>query len=238
MAAQKSIKVTYEALRKYPESLLTRLSLEQRLALEIAAKNPYLATMINNGDESLYQSIIREDDSISGKRSDSKTDIDKGLVIKTPKYWRLKEFSSKTQINLSVIDNQEYYLNKQIEEPKLYFTNDEIVIDKYVCKYAYSINPKSNDTIKYWYTSQIPIDDCPSNVSGFPGIVLKMETKNSLEYATKIEFFAEKLVIDRPKKSYQITTQEEINKLIFEAKKPKNYVDQEGKTITTETIRP
>ena len=70
---------------------------------------------------------------------------------------------------------------------------------------------------------------------GLPGVVLKMESKYSLEYATKVEFFKEKMVINRPKESYNLIREEEIKKLELEAQKPKSYIDSEGKKHTSGT---
>lgn len=235
--AQQSVRITYESVRLYPDSFLNTLSESQKMSLKESQKNPYIATLTNNGDESLYSSIVKENYTINGKDTGSEYNVDKGITLVTPKYWRLTNFKEKNIIYYVIINDKEYYYKKQIVEPQLYFTDKTLYVDKYLCHNAYRLNPKNNDTIKYWYTKEIPIDDGPSSILGLPGMVLKTESKNSLEYATKVEFFKEKLVIERPKESYNLTPPEEIKKLELEAKKPKSYIDSEGRKHTSETIK-
>lgn len=234
--AQQSIRISYESKTIYPDSFLRTLSESQRAAFDEAQKRPFYATLTNNGEESLYMSVNRKKDEVlPGKDTGNEYDIDKGTILKTPKYWRLTNFKEKNIIYFSIIDGKEYYNNKKIVEPQLYFTDKTLYIDNYLCNNVYRVNPKNNDTIKYWYTKEIPIDDGPSSILGLPGMVLKIESKNSLEYATKVEFFKEKLLIDRPKESYNLTPPEEIKKLELEARKPKSYIDSDGKKHTSGT---
>jgi GLPGLI family protein len=234
--AQQSVRITYESKTIYPDSYLRTFSESQKAAFDEAQKRPFYATLTNNGEESLYMSVNRKKDEVlQGKDTGNEYDIDKGIILKTPKYWRLKNYKEKNIIYLSIIDEKEYYYKKQIVEPQLYFTDKTLNVDKYLCNNAYRVNLKNNDTIKYWYTKEIPIDDGPNTFVGLPGMVLKIESKNSLEYATKIEFFKEKIVIDRPKESYNLTPLEEINKLVLEAEKPKSYIDSDGKKHTSGT---
>ena len=236
--AQQSVRITYESKTIYPDSFLRTLSESQKAAFDEAQKRPFYATVTNNGEESLYMSIDRKKDEVlQGKDTGNEYDIDKGVILKTQKYWRLKNFKEKNIIYLSIIDEKEYYYKKQIVEPQLYFTDKTLYVDNYLCNNAYRLNPKNNDTIKYWYTKEIPIDDGPSSPLGLPGMVLKMESKYSLEYATKVEFFKEKIVIDRPKESYNLTPPEEIKKLELEARKPQSYIDSEGRKHSSETIK-
>jgi GLPGLI family protein len=235
--AQQSVRVTYESVRLFPNSFLNSLSESQRTSLKESQKKPYVATLTNVGDESLYMSFEKKNDTIAGKDTGSKENVDKGIIMKGQKFWRLKNFKDKTQVGLVNIDNNDYYIKKQIEEPKIYFTNKDLQIGKYLCKYAYSINEKQNDTIKYWYTDEIPIDDGPKNVIGFPGLVLKIETKNSMEYAVKVEFFKEKIIFDKPKNFNKTITQDEYLKLKNEAEKPKTFFNAEGNKNTIETIK-
>ena len=236
ISAQQSIRITYESKIIYPDSFLRTFSESQKAAFDEAQKRPFYATLTNNGEESLYMSVnIKKDEVLPGKDTGNEYDIDKGTILKTPKYWRLTNFKEKNIIYFSIIDGKEYYNNKKIVEPQLYFTDKTLYIDNYLCNNVYRVNPKNNDTIKYWYTKEIPIDDGPSSILGLPGMVLKIESKNSLEYATKVEFFKEKLLIDRPKESYNLTPTEEIKKLELEARKPKSYIDSDGKKHTSGT---
>ena len=236
--AQQSVRITYESKIIYPDSFLRTFSESQKGAFEEAQKRPFYATVTNNGEESLYMSVNRKKDEVlQGKDTGNEYDIDRGTILKTPKYWRLKNFKEKNIIYNTNINDKEYYYKKQIVEPQLYFTDKTLYVDKYLCNNAYRLNPKNNDTIKYWYTKEIPIDDGAGNIIGLPGMVLKMESKYSLEYATKVEFFKEKIVIDRPKESYNLTPPEEIKKLELEAEKPKSYIDSEGKKHNSETIK-
>lgn len=236
ISAQQSIRITYESKIIYPDSYLRTFSESQKAAFDEAQKRPYYATVTNNGEESLYMSVNRKkDEVIPGKDTGNEYDIDKGNILKTPKRWRLTNFKEKNIIYNVIIDDKEYYFKKQIVEPQLIFTDKTLFVDKYLCNNAYRVNPKNNDTIKYWYTKEIPIDDGPSSILGLPGLVLKMESKSFLEYATKVEFFKEKLVIDRPKESYNLTPPEEIKKLEMEARKPKSYIDSEGRKHTSGT---
>lgn len=238
ISAQQSVRITYESKKIYPDSFLQNLSGSQKVAFEEAQKRPFYATLTNNGDESLYRSINRKKDEVlPGKDTGNEYAKDEGILMQTPNFWRLKNFKEKKNISLVNINDKEYYFKKQIEEPQLYFTNKTLNVDKYLCHYAYRLNPKNNDTIKYWYTKEIPIDDGPSNLIGLPGMVLKMESKNSIEYATKVEFFKEKIEIDRPRQSYKILSQEEYDKLVMEAIKPKTYIDSQGRKVTSEILK-
>lgn len=236
--AQQSVRITYESKRIYPDSFLRTFSESQKIAFDEAQKRPYYATLTNNGEESLYMSVDRKNDEVlPGTNTMYNHEKDGEIILHTPKYWRLKNFKEKNIIYFSIIDNKEYYYKKQIVKPQHYFTDKTLYVDKYLCNNAYRVNPKNNDTIKYWYTKEIPIDDGPISTLGLPGMVLKIESKNSLEYATKIEFFKEKIVIDRPKESYNLTPPEEMKKLELEAEKPKSYIDALGREVTTERAK-
>ncbi len=236
--AQQSIRITYESKIIYPDSYLRTFSESQKEEFNEAQKRPYYATVTNNGEESLYVSVNRKkDEVIAGKDTGNDYNIDKGIILKTPKSWRLTNFKEKVIIYNVIIDEKEFYYKKQTVEPQLYFSDKTLYIDKYLCNNAYRVNPKNNDTIKYWYTKEIPLDDGPSSTMGLPGLVLKIESQSFLEYATKVEFFKEKLVIDRPKESFNLTPEEEIKKLELEARKPKSYIDSEGRKHTSETIK-
>jgi GLPGLI family protein len=236
--AQQSVRITYESKTIYPESYLRNLTESQRTALEEALKRPNYATITNNGEESLYRSADRKkDEEIQGKDTGSENNIDKGIIIKTPDYWRLKNFKENTVISKISIDEKEYYYKIEIKEPELFFTDKTLQIDKYLCHQAYRLIPNNNDTIKFWYTREIPIDDGPSTILGLPGVVLKMESKYAIEYATEVEFFKEKIVIDRPKESYTLTPYEDIKKLQLAASRPKSYIDAQGRKYTTETVK-
>jgi GLPGLI family protein len=232
--AQQSVRITYESKRIYPDSFLRTLSESQKAAFDEAQKRPFYATVTNNGEESLYMSVNRKKDEVlPGKDTGNEYEKDEGIILNTPKYWRLTNFKDKNIIYFTIIDNKEYYYKKKILQPQLYFTDKTLYVDKYLCNNAYRLNPKNNDTIKYWYTKEIPIDEGPSSTLGLPGVVLKMESKYSLEYATKVEFIKEKMVINRPKESYNLIREEEIKKLELEAQKPKSYIDSEGKKHTS-----
>jgi GLPGLI family protein len=236
--AQQSIRITYESKIIYPESYLRTFSENQKVAFDEAQKRPYYATVTNNGEESLYMTVDRKKDEVlPGKDTGNEYNIDKGIILKTPKRWRLTNFKEKNIIYNVIIDDKEYYYKKQILDKQLFFSDKTLYVDKYLCHNAYRVNPKNNDTINYWYTKEIPIDDGPGSTMGLPGLVLKIESQTFLEYATKVEFFKEKLVIDRPKESFNLTLQEEIEKLELEARKPKSYIDTEGRKHTTETIK-
>lgn len=236
--AQHSVRITYESKRIYPDSFLRTFSESQKAAFDEAQKRPFYATLTNNGDESLYMSVNRKNDEVlPGKDTGNEHEIDKGIILRTPKFWNLKNFKEKNFLSIMIINDKEYYYKKQIEEPQLYFTDKTLYVDKYLCHYTYQLNPKNNDTIKYWYTKEIPIDDGPRTLIGFRGLVLKVETKNSIEYATKVEFFKENLVIDRPKQSYEILSYDEYNRLVIEAKKLSPYIDSQGNKVTTEIIK-
>jgi GLPGLI family protein len=236
--AQQSVRITYESKRIYPDSFLRTLSESQKAAFDEAQKRPFYATVTNNGEESLYMSVNKKKDEVlPGKDTGNEYEKDEGIKLLTPKFWNLKNFKEKKSVSIMIIDEKEYYYKKQIDEPQLYFTDKTLYVDKYLCNNAYQLNPKNNDTVKYWYTKEIPIDDGPRTLIGLPGMILKVETKNSLEYATKIEFFKDKIVIDRPKESYNILSEEEYNKLLLEFYKPKSFINDQGRKVTTEIMK-
>jgi hypothetical protein len=68
-----------------------------------------------------------------------------------------------------------------------------------------------------------------------PGLVLRYETKKGVIYATKIEFFDKKLVVEPLHKKINILSEDEFARLKKELSKSKTYTDDKGVTHSVET---
>lgn len=233
--AQQSIKVTYEEVNIYPESFFNAFQEHERETIKNAFTTPKLFKLTNSGDVSIYESLEVKDKTIPSNISNTKEEINQGTIVKSVKTWIFKNYNTQKTITKSNIDEKEYYTESIFPNEDFIFTDEEKVIDNYKCKLAYHLpNLKPTDTIKYWYTQEIPVYDGPYYTAKIPGLVIRYERKQRVIYATKIEFFDTKIIIDELNKKIPLISEIEYKKLKLEALKPKTYTDENGVLHTRE----
>ena len=233
--AQKSVKVSYEQKIYYADSFFNQLPENDRGMMRIALSKPTYFELINNGDFSLFKSVNLREEIIASKEVNTETYINKGTIIKPRTVWILKNFTKKFFVESTHVKEQEYYVEQPFLIEELKYDKRVKVIDGYKCMSAYSTNT-TNDTIQYWYTQEIPIIDGPFAPTTIPGLVLSVESKKKIQYATKIEFFDKKLIIDGINKQTPIITNKDLQNKIQESRKPKSYTDEFGKKHESHSV--
>jgi GLPGLI family protein len=233
--AQQSIKVTYEEVNIYPNNFFDVFQEHERETIKNEFTAPRIFELINNGDFSIYESKKVMKKTILSNIPSTKDDINQGTIVKSLKIWILKDYNTQKSITKSKIDEKEYYTQRSFPDEEYIYTNKEKVIDNYKCKMAYHLPKlKPTDTIKYWYTQELPVFDGPYYTSKIPGLVLRYERKQRVIYATKIEFFDKKFLIDELDRKITLISEIEYKKLKEEALKPKKYTDENGAIHTRE----
>ena len=234
--AQVSIKVTYEQQNIYPENYWDKIPLDLRESTKKLLTKPTTLQLINNGDISL---IVSKTDELNypSKQENKPNERDLGQTIKLTETWVYNDFNTNTTTKKTDLDNKSYYTQAPFDNTIYEF--DPIVtkkIDSYDCNLAYHISKKSNDTIKYWYAKEIAISDGPFGPSSIPGLILRYENKYRVIYATKIEYVNSKLEIKPLDNKIPILSNEEFLKVKAESLKPKEYVDENGKKIKSNSL--
>ena len=233
--AQKSVKVSYEQKIYYADSFFNQLPENEREKMKISLSKPTYFELINNGDFSLFKSVNVKEEIVASKEMNTETSINKGTIIKPFKVWILKDFTKQSFVKSTYVKEQEYYVEQPFLIEELKYDKRFKVIDGYKCMSAYSVKA-TNDTIQYWYTQEIPIVDGPFSPTTIPGLVLSVESKKKIQYATKIEFFDKKLIVDGINKQTPFITNEDLQNKIQESRKPKSYTDEFGKKHESHSV--
>lgn len=233
--AQQSVKITYEQKIFYSDSFFSQIPGGASEEFKAAFRKPKTFELINNGDNSLFQSTIEKEIVIPSTEANSETSINKGTFIKPFNVWILKDFTKQSIIKSTTVEDQEYYVEQPFMVEDIIYDKRTKVIDGYTCLSAFTVSAK-NDTIQYWYTQKIPIIDGPFTMTAIPGLVLCTESKKKVIYVTKIEFFDKKLVIDGVNKNTSFVTELELKNKIEESRKPKSFTDEFGKKLESNTV--
>ena len=235
LVAQKSIKITYEQKSMYSDAFFNQIPEGSRESFRTILAKPSYFELINNGDYSLFKSINLKEEAVPSTEISTKTVIHQGTIFTPLKVFILKDFSSGISTECAVIKEKEYYVQKSFSKEALFNDNKSKVIDGYMCKSAYALNT-ANDTIRYWYTQDIPVIDGPFSMHDIPGLILSVESKNRIVYATKIEFFDKKLVLETIPKNAEFITKEELVIKRVDALKAESYTDEFGAKHETHSI--
>jgi GLPGLI family protein len=233
--AQQSVKITYEQKIFYSDAFFSQIPGGASEEFKAAFRKPKTFELINNGDNSLFQSTIEKEIVIPSTEANSETSINKGTFIKPFNVWILKDFTKQSIIKTATVEDQEYYVEQPFMVEDIIYDKRTKVIDGYTCLSAFTVSAK-NDTIQYWYTQKIPIIDGPFTMTAIPGLVLCTESKKKVIYVTKIEFFDKKLVIDGVNKNTSFVTELELKNKIEESRKPKSFTDEFGKKLESNTV--
>ncbi|WP_026709599.1 GLPGLI family protein [Flavobacterium frigidarium] len=232
--AQKSVKISYEQRILYSDVFFNQVPENEREELKRILSLPNYFELTNNGDFSLFKSVNSKEEFIASKKVNTTTSIHNGSVIKPFKMWILKNHIKRSNLEDLQIMDMHYYYESPFTDIDLIYDNKIKKIDNYSCKSAYSISP-SKDTIRYWYTQEIPILDGPYTMTTIPGLILSVEEKRKVIYITKIEFFDKKIIFEDLDKKILFVTADELKKIKEEMLKPKSYTDENGAKHTTET---
>lgn len=233
--AQQSVKITYEQKIFYSDAFFSQIPGGASEEFKAAFRKPKTFELINNGDNSLFQSTIEKEIVIPSTEANSETSINKGTFIKPFNVWILKDFTKQSIIKSATVEDQEYYVEQPFLVEDIIYDKRTKVIDGYTCLSAFTVSAK-NDTIQYWYTQEIPIIDGPFTMTAIPGLVLSTESKKKVVYVTKIEFFDKKVVVDGVNKKIPFVTELELKNKIEESRKPKSYTDEFGKKFESNSI--
>ena len=124
--------------------------------------------------------------------------------------------SSKDQIINQFEDNGiTFLIENKISSTKWTLTNEMKKISNYICYKATTIFTVNNSSglheipVTAWYTPKIPIPFGPKNYGGLPGLILELQERNIIFYASTIELKpTEKFNIIKPEKGTKITETE------------------------------
>ena len=235
LLAQKSVKITYEQKIIYSDAFFYQIPAGSRESFRTILAKPSYFELLNNGDYSLFKSINLKEEVIPSTEISTKTAINQGTIFTPFKVFILKDFSNEISTECALVKDKEYYIQSPFIKENLFNDKKIKAIDGYMCKSAYTLTT-ANDTIRYWYTQDIPVIDGPFSMHDIPGLILSVESKNKIVYATKIEFFDKKLVLDTVSKNAEFITKEQLGIKRADALKPQSYTDEFGAKHETNSI--
>lgn len=96
---------------------------------------------------------------------------------------------------VSILKSEDYWFRME-DTLRLYnwiILNEVAVIAGMTCRKASYTNDKGMPT-EAWFTDEIPIMHGPGNYHGLPGLILKIETENTIIEANKISFITPQLI--------------------------------------------
>lgn len=234
--SQNTIRVIYQQDNFYADSFFQSLPVDQNERDEIKKDmtKPSYLELVNNGEFSLLRTIDKPQQNNLGKKA---TYLDNNISggLKLLNEWIFKNFTEKYNLSLREIITDKYIIKQPFEKDSKYtFSNKIKKIDKYNCKLAYVLSKRNtNDTIKFWYTDEIPIIDGPFDSSIIPGLILSYETKVRNIYAIQIEFIEEKIEIKNKYIDIPILSEARFQEISSESEKPKEYIDEKGRNAKT-----
>lgn len=238
LSAQKSIKVTYEQVTTFREGFFEAIPESTREQTRKAMTSPITFELLNNDEVSLFRTADSKDILIPATGIAEVGTIDRGTILKLPEVWILKDFKKQKTFEKRSIAEKNYYLTEDFQKEDFIYTDEEQIIENYKCKMAYSFpKNKPNDTIKHWYTDEIPVFDGTYYTVGIPGLILKYERKNRVVYATKIEFFDKKINIEGLDKETPLVSEQKFKAIREKGDETKSSTDKNGNTINTTTIK-
>lgn len=224
--AQQSIKVSYEQVNFYSANFFDVFPLHEREAIKKQFTTPRVLQLTNNGEFSIYESMKSQELLLPSIEKNTETEINRGTSVQIPQIWLFKDFNLKKNYRKVNFKETEFYVENLFPTNELIHSSDTKIIGNYKCKLAYSTN--NNDTIKYWYTDEIPIIDGPFVMNITPGLLLMYETKKGVIYATKVEFFDKKLIITGLDKRISVIDEENYKNLKKESLAAESYTDEKG----------
>lgn len=117
---------------------------------------------------------------------------------------------------VSILKSEDYWLRME-DTLRLYnwiIFNEVAMIAGMACRKASYTNDKGMPT-EAWFTDEIPIMHGPNNYHGLPGLILKIETENTIIEANKISFVTSQL-IEKPTEG-ELIQRDDLKKRIIDA---------------------
>lgn len=129
---------------------------------------------------------------------------------------------NKTSLYNKTVNNKTYKVNHSYKMNNWELTNENIVINNYVC-YKAILKEYNDKTEQYfnttaWYTPDIPIGYGPIGYGGLPGVILHLQFNNNVFTATDIVLNPKKTDIKTISEG-KLVTVKEIVKLMRAARK-------------------
>lgn len=203
--SQESLKVEYEIVTQSKinwngfENMKDSYKEEIKRQIKQNDEIPVKYTLIYEKGDSFFYKNLRE------KSSSLSQEIE---------YFRIKD--KKGYFRLNDFIDEEFYAYYPMDNVSLEYTDETQVIENYTCKLAlYKIGDNST---KVWYTEEIPISAGPYNYYGTPGLILKVESKNQLSYATSVSKNFDKKEMKKMDPKLKIYQGEELKKKNAEAR--------------------
>lgn len=228
--AQKSVQIEYEQQNYFPSDYFEKLPEDTREQLKSTMTAPIRIFLTNNGAFSICSNDV-DNSSRKSNITDSNVGLAKNLnsTVSKAKSWILKDFKNDCFYELKNVLGKSYYVKDKIGDVNVVLSNKRKKIDKFDCKLAYVLSKKNQlDTIKYWYTQDIPIIDGPFRSQNIPGLILGYEQKNRTIYARKIIFFDEVLPIISITELPKIYTADEFKLLSAQELSKQEVINDQG----------
>lgn len=239
VCGQNSVKVEYIQQNYFPADYFEKIPAEFREQSRTNMIAPSKKYLVNNGNFSICTNEDKNLNDIPEQiflNSQSMAFSEKGAMI--PRNWVLKDFNKGCNYELKNLGGKEYIVKDTVSETKFTFSNKTKLIDKYKCKLAYVLSKKNvNDTIKYWYTQEIPIIDGPFQMLDIPGLILGYEAKFKTIYVTKISFSNAKEQFFNVSKLPKVYSKKEFIDLKTKFSKSNEYIDEKGNKLNVKTYR-
>ena len=237
--AQKTVKVEYEQRNYFPADYFEKIPEDLREQAKQKMTQTIGFCLINNGDFSL---LTDEDLQLDKLDKQSPIDIKFGQTtyesVERSKIWILKDFKNNSFYELKRLALKNYIVKDTLLYTKINLSSQTKKVDKYNCKLAYVLSKKNPvDTIKYWYTQEIPIIDGPFQILNIPGLILGYEAKFKTIYVTKISFSDIKTPIVSLAKIPKIYTRKEFAALKLALTNLNEFVDEKGNKTNIKTYK-
>ena len=190
--------IDYEKMNKLDLPDNAKILLEQ--AMEKRKKTRFYNSLKYINGKSIYQFLKAENASKNLKMTNTITykDLKKSEIYSTG----------------GVLSSNKA-IKRTFNDYKWKFAKETKEILGYTCKKAYYLNDKNQKTVA-WYTTKIPIMDGPSIYGGLPGLILQIETSQSIITVSKVEKIIDKTEKVEIPKFEELITYEEYRKLMFQ----------------------
>lgn len=232
---QKTVIVEYEEKKYYPQSYFDKLPSDQRESAKTMIEMPIQTYLINNGRYSIC--TTRKDawtklSALDKLVTNENGAFVEGLNILSNDIWVMKDFQEEEFYELSGSMGQRAIVKQKNILQNLIYSNKTKKIDNINCKLAFLLSKNSpQDTIKFWYTQEIPIIDGPFRPSDAPGLILGYENKYKTIYATKISYREEEVSLIDPTtiKNIKLPGEYDADKSKADYLEKLRKMDEEGK---------
>ncbi len=183
---QKNIKVDYEMVKTLDNNALPNLPEEVKVKLIAELSKPEHHILYLGKSNSFYTNV--SSDEVTLNKNKSKAENNTKTVSTKFKNAAIKYYKSNDNDSIYIYHqskDEEFYEIKVPKWQEINYFAGTTTIDKFECKLA-EVTLSDKSIVKVWFTERIPFSAGPLVFSGFPGLVLKVETPTYVIYATKI----------------------------------------------------